>query len=47
MLRLEDTKECVNMLDGVLMWYQTEEIMSLVKMMSGSGRYESETELDV
>jgi len=32
MLRLEDTKECVNMLDGVLMWYQTEEIIGAAKM---------------
>ncbi len=47
MLRLEDTKECVNRLDGVLMWYQTEEIMSLLTSMQGSEGYEAEEDFDV
>lgn len=47
MLRLEDTKECVNMLDGVLIWYQTEEIENLVKTMQESEGYKVEEELDV
>lgn len=47
MLRLENTKECVNRLDGVLMWYQTEEIMSLLTSMRGSEGYKAEEEFDV
>ena len=47
MLRLEDTKECVNRLDGVLMWYQTEEIMSLLTSMQGSEGYEAEEKFDM
>ncbi len=47
MLRLEDTKECVNRLDGVLMWYETEENMSLLTSVRGSEGYEAEEEFDV
>lgn len=47
MLRLEDTKECFNMLDGVLIWYQFEEITSLIETMQGSEGYESEDEFSV
>lgn len=46
-LLLKDTTECENMLDGVLMSYQMEEIKHLVNMMRESEGYKVEKELDV